>query len=67
VRGALARRESRGAHIRADFPDLDPSLQLNFYVDARLEPWSEPIPPMPVELREWLERPVEVSAERLLE
>jgi succinate dehydrogenase / fumarate reductase, flavoprotein subunit len=67
VRGALARRESRGAHIRADFPDLDPAVQLNFYVDARLEPWSEPIPPMPVELREWVERPVEVSAERLLE
>jgi succinate dehydrogenase / fumarate reductase flavoprotein subunit len=67
VRGALARRESRGAHVRADFPDLDPALQLNFYVDARLEPWSEPIPPVPVELHEWLERPVEVSAERLLE
>jgi succinate dehydrogenase / fumarate reductase flavoprotein subunit len=67
VRGALARRESRGAHIRSDFPDLDPALQLNFYVDARLEPWSEPIAPVPVELQEWLERPVEVSAERLLE
>ena len=67
VRSALARRESRGAHIRADFPDLDPELQLNFYVDARMEPWSEPVPPVPAQLRQWLDRPLELGADRLLE
>ena len=67
LQGALARRESRGAHIRADFPDLDPELHVNFFIDARMEPWSEAVPPVSAELREWLERPVELSAERLLE
>ena len=28
VRSALARRESRGAHQRTDFPDLDPALEV---------------------------------------
>jgi succinate dehydrogenase / fumarate reductase flavoprotein subunit len=67
LRCAIERRETRGAQIRTDFPDLDPELQRNFYVDARMEPWSEPVPHVPAELREWIERPVEVSGERLLE
>ena len=37
---------------------------MNFYVDAHMDPWSEPVPD---ELREWTERPVELGAERLLE
>jgi hypothetical protein len=40
---------------------------VNFHVDARMEPWSEPVPPMPAEMRGWMERPVELGAERLLE
>jgi succinate dehydrogenase / fumarate reductase flavoprotein subunit len=67
LRGAIERRETRGAHNRTDFPDLDPALQVNFYVDARMDPWSEPVPGVPDELREWIERPVELGAERLLE
>ena len=67
LRGAIERRETRGAHNRTDFPDLDPALQVNFYVDARMDPWSEPVPGVPDELREWTERPVELGAERLLE
>jgi len=67
LRGAIERRETRGAHNRADFPDLDPALQVNFYVDARMDPWSEPVPGVPDELRKWTERPVELGAERLLE
>ena len=47
---------------------LDPALQVNFYLDARMEPWSEAVPPVPAsELREWAERPLEVGADRLLE
>jgi succinate dehydrogenase flavoprotein subunit len=67
LRCAIERRETRGAQIRADFPDLDPALRVNFYVDARMEPWPEPVPPVPPELREWTERPVELGAGRLLE
>jgi succinate dehydrogenase / fumarate reductase flavoprotein subunit len=67
LRCAIERRETRGAQIRSDFPELDPRLQVNFQIDSRMEPWSEPVPPVPVELREWVDRPVEISAERLLE
>ena len=67
LRCAIERRETRGAQIRADFPELDPTLQVNFHIDARMEPWSEPVPSVPAELREWVDRPVELSAERLLE
>ncbi len=67
LRGAIERRESRGAHIRTDFPDLDTALQVNFYLDARMDPWSEPVPPVPDDLRAWMEEPVEIGAERLLE
>ena len=67
LRCAIERRETRGAQIRADFPDLDPALQVNLYVDARMEPWPEPVPPVPPALRDWTERPVELTAERLLE
>jgi succinate dehydrogenase / fumarate reductase, flavoprotein subunit len=67
LRGAVERRESRGAHNRTDVPDLDPALQVNFYVDARMDPWSEPVPTVPDGLRPWIEQPVELGAERLLE
>ena len=30
LRAALARTETRGAHNRADYPDLDPRLRINF-------------------------------------
>lgn len=67
VRGALARKESRGAHSRADYPDLDPALKVNFYVDARMEPWSEPVHVVSEDLRSWTEPPIQAGAERLLE
>jgi succinate dehydrogenase / fumarate reductase, flavoprotein subunit len=67
VRGAIVRRETRGAHNRSDYPELDPALQRNFYVDARMEPGSEPVPPVPEELRAWTVKAVERGAERMLE
>jgi succinate dehydrogenase / fumarate reductase flavoprotein subunit len=67
LRCAIERRETRGAQIRSDFPEPDPALQVNFYVDARMAPWSEPVPPVTPELSAWTERPVELTAGRLLE
>jgi succinate dehydrogenase / fumarate reductase flavoprotein subunit len=43
LRCAIERRETRGAQIRSDFPELDPEMQANFYVDSRMEPWREPV------------------------
>jgi succinate dehydrogenase / fumarate reductase, flavoprotein subunit len=67
LRCALERRESRGAQQRVDFPELDPELGVNLHVDARLDPWREPVAPAPADLRPWLDRPVAPSADRLLE
>ena len=67
LRSAIERRETRGSQIRTDYPELDPALQVNIHLDARMEPWTEVVPPVPPELREWAERPLEVGAERLLE
>lgn len=47
---ALERRESRGAHNRSDYPDLDPSLQLNLVWSADDTVTREDIPPIPAEI-----------------
>jgi succinate dehydrogenase / fumarate reductase, flavoprotein subunit len=73
LQGALARTETRGCHNRADFPDLDPDLEVNLVThvepDGTLAPMTrQPVPPVPDELREWLDRPWDVEvAGRLLE
>jgi succinate dehydrogenase / fumarate reductase flavoprotein subunit len=67
LRCAIERRETRGAQIRSDFPQLDPSLQVNFLVDARMEPWPEPVSQPRQELRDLIDVPVPVSGARLLE
>ncbi len=64
---AIERRETRGSQIRTDFPELDPALRVNVHLDARMDPWTVAVPPVPAELREWAERPLEVTADRLLE
>jgi succinate dehydrogenase / fumarate reductase flavoprotein subunit len=71
---ALRRTETRGCHNRADHPELDPALEVNLRTrltgdgttveDAR----ASPVPPVPDELRAWLDRPWDVAlAGRLLE
>ena len=67
LRCAIERRETRGAQIRVDFPELDPALAVNFYVDAGMKPWPEPVPAVPTELAGWLDQPALATAERLLE
>jgi succinate dehydrogenase flavoprotein subunit len=70
--GALARRESRGAHQRRDHPRPSPELQVNFQarLDGRgqLTITAQPVPPVPAELASWTQAAQDLSvAGRLLE
>ena len=73
ILGALARRETRGAHTRADFPEIDPSGLVRHRVrrdpsSGELALASDPVPPVSAELNRWLEQPlVQVGGDRLLE
>jgi len=71
MRGAVARRESRGCHNRADIPALDPDLQVNFVSrrdeNGTLELWGEPVEHVPPELEPWLVADRVEAAGRLLE
>jgi succinate dehydrogenase / fumarate reductase flavoprotein subunit len=55
--GALARRESRGAHQRRDFPQLDTDLRVNFRTrldgTSHLTIDAQPVPPVPPDLASW--------------
>ncbi len=72
VRGALERRETRGAHNRSDFPDLDPALQVNFYArlaDGEIALRSAPVPDASPQLEEIIRTAprVKEKAEHLVE
>lgn len=72
ILAALERRETRGAHNRSDFPQLDPALEVNLIVqmdeNGRLSLSSRPVPPVSDELVDWIEPNKEISvAGRLLE
>jgi succinate dehydrogenase / fumarate reductase flavoprotein subunit len=71
LRGALERTETRGAHNRSDFPELDPSLRLNLEIARKgdsLEVTRSPVPGVPEELQPWAEGAGDVDlAGRLLE
>jgi len=72
LRGAIVREETRGAHNRAEFPELDPAMQVNFIVgrdsDARMTLKPEPVPAVPADLAPWLARAGKIDpAGKLLE
>jgi succinate dehydrogenase / fumarate reductase, flavoprotein subunit len=72
LRGAIERRESRGAHQRSDYPELNPDLTVNFVIqlnDADEQVLSQKaVPPVSPELEDWLDsHPRLEVAGRLLE
>jgi succinate dehydrogenase / fumarate reductase, flavoprotein subunit len=68
LRSAIERRETRGANIRGDFPELDPALAVNFFLDTEMKPGPEPVPAVPTELAGWLASPLPpATAGHLLE
>lgn len=50
LESAVVRRETRGAHNRSDYPDLDPALQVNLVWSPRTGVVAEPIAPVPDEI-----------------
>jgi succinate dehydrogenase / fumarate reductase, flavoprotein subunit len=50
LEAALERRETRGCHNRADYPALDPSLQVNLVWSGPGRIEREAIPPIPAEI-----------------
>ncbi len=73
IRCALERRESRGAHNRSDFPQMDPAFKANLYTrvepaTGRLHVESKPVPCIPAGLETWAHGREELDmAGRLLE
>lgn len=70
--GALERRETRGCHIRTDYPELDESLEVNVQCeltgDGELKLASEPVPRVPEELERWARPGEEIETKgRLVE
>jgi succinate dehydrogenase / fumarate reductase, flavoprotein subunit len=66
LESALARRETRGAHIREDFPKQDPRRQGSFIWTLGCEPVFRPASPPSAEVSSLAERPPE-TPDRLLE
>ena len=56
---ALERRETRGCHNRADFPELDPEQQVNLVWSGPGRVERETVPPIPAEIADLM---VEVSS-----
>lgn len=69
AQSAFVRRESRGAHSRLDFPDLDPELgkvttTIRRGPDGEMQVHQIPLPPMPPELQQILADQKSMQPER---
>ncbi len=66
ILGAIERRETRGAHNRSDYPEIDPSLKLNFLVrkddSGKLAVAREQVQVVPEYLEEWAKSAEEYQA-----
>jgi succinate dehydrogenase / fumarate reductase flavoprotein subunit len=68
LEAALERRETRGAHNRADFPDQDPSLHVNLVWALDGVVTRQPVPPVSERVAAFANGPSELeTAERLFE
>ena len=71
ILGAIERRETRGAHNRSDYPELDPNLKVNFIVskdDDELTLTRRQVHVVPEYLEEWVKSGEEYkTAGRLVE
>ena len=65
ILGAIERRETRGAHNRSDYPELDPNLKVNFIVskgDGEITVAREQVHVVPEHLEEWAKSGEEYQA-----
>jgi succinate dehydrogenase / fumarate reductase flavoprotein subunit len=71
VRSAIERRESRGAHQRADYPEADPALMVNFVIELDQHGQqvisAKGVPPLSSELQAYINNPEYEVVGRLLE
>jgi succinate dehydrogenase / fumarate reductase flavoprotein subunit len=68
IRSARERCETRGCHVRVDYPDVDPEMTVNVVVGRHGDVSRRPVPPVPVDLRPWLEHREELTVKgRLVE
>jgi succinate dehydrogenase / fumarate reductase, flavoprotein subunit len=55
LEAARERRETRGAHNRSDYPEIDPELQVNLVWSPTTGVVREEIPPIPAEIAELIQ------------
>ncbi|WP_167138593.1 FAD-binding protein [Diaminobutyricimonas sp. TR449] len=55
LEAARERRETRGAHNRSDYPEIDPELQVNLVWSPRTGVVREQIPPIPAEIADLIQ------------
>jgi succinate dehydrogenase flavoprotein subunit len=72
VRAAIERRETRGAHNRSDYPELDPEFEMNFSTQLvagvlTLRSEAVPVPPQALSELTRMAPAVEAVADRLVE
>jgi succinate dehydrogenase / fumarate reductase, flavoprotein subunit len=59
LESALARQETRGAHNRSDYPDLDPALKVNMVWSLTGPLTQESVADTPAEIAQLIPRSIE--------